>query len=538
MVDEKPTFDLDIFLKDSQDNLPSMDDLLEDTHPVHEGEITSGKILSYDKSEVMVDIGYKSEGIVSRHEFEGDDSLEIGRELEFLVESLEDSEGRVLLSKTRADKIKEWDAAVSRLEEGAVVEGRVVRKIKGGLIVDVGIDSFLPASQVDVRPVLSFDDLIGKTFSFKIVKINLKRKNIVVSRREILEEKRSKGREELLSKISIGDLRQGTVKNITDFGVFVDLGGLDGLLHITDMSWGRINHPSQVVAIGDSIEVMVLNIDKERARVSLGIKQKTENPWVNIAEKYPVNAKVSGKVVKLAHYGAFVELEEGVETLLHISEMSWTRRVSHPSEILKIDDEIEAVVLSVSEKDHKLSLGLKQTKQNPWDRIGEDFAVGMKVSGRVRNITDYGAFVEICEGIDGLVHVSDMSWTRRVNHPSEVLKKGDDVQAIVLSVDSENRKVALGIKQLIDDPWKTSIMEYTKGQQIEGQVVKITKFGIFVGFDDSLEGLIHSSQLESEGQKLEDLYKQGDDITAYISKVDTIQRKISLSMKPSLGNNA
>lgn len=532
MVAEEQKFDLGKFLENSNEELPSMDDLMGETPSASEGEIVRGKIISYDKSDVMVDIGYKSEGIVPRQEFRDESDLQIGREIDVLVESLEDSEGRVLLSKIKADKIRQWDETVRHLEEGSIVDGRVTRKIKGGLIVDVGIDAFLPASQVDVRPVSNFDEFVDRTYKFKIVKINLKRKNIVVSRRELLEEERSRSREELLSKITIGDISKGVVKNITDFGVFIDLGGLDGLLHITDMSWGRINHPSQMLSVGDNVDVMILDIDKDKGRVSLGLKQKTENPWSNIPEKYPVNSKVKGKVVNLTHYGAFIELEEGVEALLHISEMSWTRRVAHPSEVLKVGDEIEAVVLSVNTNDHKLSLGLKQTQENPWDRVEEDFAVGMKVKGRVRNLTDYGAFVEICEGIDGLVHVSDMSWTKRINHPSEVVKKGDEIEAIVLSVDSENKKIALGMKQLEDDPWKTSIMDYSKNQEVQGSIIKVTKFGLFVGFDDGLEGLVHSSQLETDGQRFEDNYKEGDSITAYIAKVDTEQRKISLSISP------
>ncbi len=537
MVAEEQEFDLEKFLENENEELPSMDDLMEEMQAVSEGEIVKGKIVNYDKSDVMVDIGYKSEGIILRKEFRGESALEIGKEIDVLIESLEDSEGRVLLSKIKADKIRQWDETVSCLEEGSIVNGRVVRKIKGGLIVDVGADAFLPASQVDVRPVSNFDDFVDKTFKFKIVKINLKRKNIVVSRRELLEEERSRSRDELLSNLNVGDIKKGVVKNITDFGVFIDLGGLDGLLHITDMSWGRINHPSQMVAVSDSIDVMILDIDKEKGRVSLGLKQKRDNPWSKIPEKYPVNSKVKGKVVNLMHYGAFIELEEGVEALLHISEMSWTRRIAHPSEVLKVGEEIEAVVLSVNTDDHKLSLGLKQTQENPWSRVEEEFAVGMKVEGRVRNLTDYGAFVEICEGIDGLIHVSDMSWTKRINHPSEVVKKRDEIEAIVLSVDSKNKKIALGMKQLEDDPWKTSIMEYTKDQEVQGSVIKVTKFGVFVGFDDGLEGLIHSSQLETDGQRLEDVYKKDDSITAYIVKVDTEQRKISLSVNTLAGSS-
>lgn len=535
MVTSNNEFDLEYFLSQSEEDLPSMEELMGETKNYAEGRIVSGIIVSIDKAEILVDIGYKSEGIVPKYEFKYDNNLTLGREINVLIESLEDSEGRIILSKIKADKVRQWDETVNSFEEGSIVSGRVSRKIKGGLIVDIGIDAFLPASQVDVRPVANFDDFVDKTYSFKIVKINAKRKNIVVSRREILEEERMRGREEILSKITVGDLRKGVVKNITDFGAFIDLGGLDGLLHITDMSWGRINHPSQMVTVCDTVEVMILDIDKEKGRVSLGLKQKTDNPWTKIPEKYPVGTRIKGKVVNLTHYGVFVEIEEGVEALLHISEMSWTRRVAHPSEILTVGDEIEAVVLSVNTIEHKLSLGLKQIQENPWDSVEEKFKEGMRLSGQVRNLTDYGAFVEIAEGIDGLIHVSDMSWAKRVNHPTEILKKGETIDAIVLSVDRDNKKIALGLKQLEEDPWETTVLNYKPNQEVQGKVVKLTKFGIFIVFDQGLEGLIHSSQLNIQGSKIEDVYKEGDDIRAYIGKVDLEQRKISLSTQSLAG---
>jgi small subunit ribosomal protein S1 len=535
MVTSNNEFDLEYFLSQSEEDLPSMEELMGETKNYAEGRIVSGIIVSIDKAEILVDIGYKSEGIVPKYEFKYDNNLTLGREINVLIESLEDSEGRIILSKIKADKVRQWDETVNSFEEGSIVSGRVSRKIKGGLIVDIGIDAFLPASQVDVRPVANFDDFVDKTYSFKIVKINAKRKNIVVSRREILEEERMRGREEILSKITVGDLRKGVVKNITDFGAFIDLGGLDGLLHITDMSWGRINHPSQMVTVCDTVEVMILDIDKEKGRVSLGLKQKTDNPWTKIPEKYPVGTRIKGKVVNLTHYGVFVEIEEGVEALLHISEMSWTRRVAHPSEILTVGDEIEAVVLSVNTSEHKLSLGLKQIQENPWDSVEEKFKEGMRLSGQVRNLTDYGAFVEIAEGIDGLIHVSDMSWAKRVNHPTEILKKGETIDAIVLSVDRDNKKIALGLKQLEEDPWETTVLNYKPNQEVQGKVVKLTKFGIFIVFDQGLEGLIHSSQLNIQGSKIEDVYKEGDDIRAYIGKVDLEQRKISLSTQSLAG---
>ena len=518
---------------DSQnENVESMEKLLADSlKEFKTGEIIEGAIIAISKSDVMIDIGYKSEGMINITEFNNPEELKVGQTIKVFLESIENQEGNVVLSKNKADKIISWDRTMSAFEEGSQVKGRIIRKVKGGLIVDIGLDAFLPASQVDIRPVQDIDSLMGKMHDFKIVKINHERKNVVVSRRELLEKDREAKRQQLVSKIKKGDVLKGHVKNITDFGAFIDLGGLDGLLHITDMSWGRISHPSEVVALGDEIEVVVLDFDEVKQRVSLGLKQKSSNPWVHAEEKYPISSRVKGRVVNITNYGVFVELEEGIEGLVHISEMSWTKRINHPSEILGIGDTVEIVVLNINVGEQKISLGIKQTEVNPWEKVQEKYPVGTKIEGRIKNITDYGAFVELEEGINGLIHSSDMSWTRKISHPTEVLKKGDDVTAVVLNVSPENKKISLGLKQLTDDPWLTSIPEkYREGDALTGKISKITGFGLFVLLDDEVEGLLHASELGlEEGKKPEDIYKAGDELKIIIAKVDSTEKKIALS---------
>ncbi len=522
-------------LEDDVNSIFSMEDAMNmaaDT--IKEGDIVTGTIMKINKNDVIVDIGYKSEGIILIHEFRYQEDLKIGKKIDVLIEELENKDGNVILSKVKADKIRNWTRALETYKEGDIVDGKIVRKVKGGLIVDIGMDAFLPASQIDIKPIGDIDAYLGKKFKFKVVKISLERKNVVVSRREFLEEQRATGRDKLLEEIQKGDIRNGIVKNITDFGAFVDLGGLDGLLHITDMSWGRINHPQDILKIGSHIEVMILDIDKSHNRVSLGIKQKTENPWIKILEKYPIDSKVRGKVVNLTNYGAFVELEEGIEGLVHISEMSWTKRINHPSEVVKLGDVGDVVILNINADDQKISLGLKQVAVNPWLLVEDKYKIGAKVKGALKNITDYGAFLELEEGIDGLIHISDMSWTKRINHPTELFQKGQIVNAVVLSVEPENKKISLGIKQLESDPWVKIKEQFSIGDEIKGSISKITKFGLFVLLDkNSVEGLIHYSQINiSPDEKLEDKFKEGEKISAYILKIDSEERKLGLTLDP------
>ncbi len=497
-----------------------------------EGEIIQGKIVSISKKEVMLDIGYKSEGILSKDEFDDLSILKIDEEISVFLEAKEDENGMVVVSKRKADRTLCWERIIKNFNEGDTIEGKVTRKVKGGLMVDIGLDAFLPASQVSLRGAQNIDQYLGKKYSFVVVKINIPRKNIVLSRRELLLKEREASRVALLKEIAKGQIRTGTVKNIADFGVFIDLGGMDGLLHITDMSWGRISHPSEVVAIGDKIDVKILNIDKENMRISLGLKQKTESPWKGIDEKYPIGFKIKGKVVNIVPYGAFIELEKGVEGLIHISEFSWTRRISHPSEMLAIGDIIEAVVLNLNVENQKIALGIKQTETDPWQGISSKYPSGTKVKGRVRNLTDYGAFVELEEGIDGLIHISDMSWTRKLNNPADFLKKGQKLEVVVLTVDEVNHKISLGLKQLDEDPWPEIAKRYPVETQIEGQITKITSFGVFVEIEKELEGLIHISELNLEQtMKVEDTFHIGDKVKAKVVKLDSEQRKIGLSMK-------
>jgi small subunit ribosomal protein S1 len=497
-----------------------------------EGEIIKGRIIAINKRDVVIDIGYKSEGLISLDEFQKEDDIKVGDEIDVLLESVEDENGMVVLSKNKAEKIAGWENIINNYNEGDVIKGRAVRKVKGGVMVDIGVEAFLPASQSTFKGPIELNGLLGKEVDYKIIKINKPRKNIVVSRKEVIAQEKAQQKTKVLEELEKGQLRKGTVKNITDFGAFINLGGIDGLLHITDMSWGRTSHPSEMLAVGDEIEVMVLDFDKVNLKVSLGLKQKTPNPWKEVEMKYPVGSNVKGKVVNLVAYGAFVELEKGIEGLIHISEISWTKRINHPSEVLAIGDTVEAVVLSEDIGNQKISLGLKQLEANPWIDAPVKYPENSVIKGKIKNLTDYGAFVELDENIDGLIHVSDISWTKKISHPSEVLKKGQKVEAIVLSVDQENMKISLGLKQLTEDPWPGYVEKYPVNTMIEGTITKLANFGIFVEFDKDLDGLIHLSELSEEpSPSLEEKYKIGDKIQAKIVKVDNETRKIGLSMK-------
>jgi small subunit ribosomal protein S1 len=504
-------------------------------------QIVEGKIIRIDEEFVLVDVGYKSEGMIPRNEWEPEDpdQPEIGQVIRVLVEDVEDSQGwlddrgMIVLSKRKAEKIEKWMKVMETVHEGDVVSGQVTRKIKGGLLVDIGVNVFLPASQVDIRRPHDIGEYIGKSIECMVLKIDEARRNIVVSRRSLIESQRAEKKADLLKKLEVGQDRKGVVKNIADFGAFVDLGGIDGLLHITDMSWGRINHPSEMVKIDDQIEVMVLHIDYEKEKIALGLKQKSASPWEHVPEKYPVGSTVKGTVVNVMSYGAFVKLEDGIEGLVHISEMSWTKRISHPSELVHIDQEVEVMVLDINKEKQEISLGMKQTQSNPWDKVADRYPPGAMVKGRVRNLTNYGAFIEIEEGIDGLLHVSDMSWTRKIGHPSEVVEKGQEVECKVVAVDQERRRIALGLKQMDDDPWATDIPNrYQPGQLVKGKVTKITNFGVFVGLEDGLEGLLHISELaDHKVENPEDVVKVGEEIEVKILRVDSDERKIGLSRK-------
>ena len=498
---------------------------------LREGSIVTGTIQEIRPQVVLVDIGYKSEGAISISEFE-DEEIEVGDQIEVLLERLENDEGIVVLSKEKAAHKQNWDKIVGVYRDGGLVKGKVKSVVKGGLMVNVGVEAFLPGSQVDIIPPRDLNEYVGKVYEFKIVKVNDDRKNIVLSRREVIEAERADQRQRFLETVKEGDKVEGIVKNITDFGAFVDLRGMDGLLHITDMSWGRVNHPSEMLHIGQSLEVVILEVDREKERVSLGLKQMTDNPWADIERKYPINSHVKGRVTKLLPYGAFVELEKGVEGLVHVSELSWVKRITRPSDVLKLDQEIEAVVLSISVKEQKISLGVRQLEDNPWADIESRFPIGTVIKGQVRNLTPYGAFVGLEEGIDGMIHVSDMSWTRKINHPSEVLKKGDEVEAIVLEIKKEDQRVSLGIKQLESDPWESINDRFKVGDMVTCEVALIASFGAFVNLDGDIDGLIHISQLsEDHVERVKDVIKVGDEITARVIKVDSIERRIGLSIK-------
>ncbi|MFN5561762.1 MAG: 30S ribosomal protein S1 [Opitutaceae bacterium] len=497
-----------------------------------EGAIIPGVITEIRQNDVIVDIGAKAEAVVPANEFVDLGELQIGSTIDVLLEKLEDKSGNPVVSFDKAEQKKNWDNILTRFPEGSVASGRVRAKVKGGLIVNIGVDSFLPASHIDIQPPKNLDQYVGQTYDFKVLKINLDRKNIVLSRRELIEEQRTSKRRNLLDSIQPGQIRKGVVKNITDFGAFIDLDGMDGLLHITDMSWGRIAHPSEMVKQGEEVQVMIIEVNREKERVSLGLKQTTKNPWDDIEHKYPVGAKVHGKVVNLVPYGAFIEIEPGVEGLVHITEMSWTKRITKPSELLKVGQELDAVVLGIQKDDQKISLGLRQLEPNPWDMVRHNYPIGARVRGKVRNMTTYGAFIELEEGIDGMVHVSDMSWTRKVNHPTEVLKKGDEVDAIVLDVDPSQQRISLGMKQLAVDPW-TDIDSFFKiGDVVQGKVTKITSFGAFVELKDNIDGLVHISQIsEDRIDKVKDVLKPDQAVTARVIKIDRDERRLGLSIK-------
>ncbi|MBT5985099.1 MAG: 30S ribosomal protein S1 [Nitrospina sp.] len=504
----------------------------ESLHQFKEGQVVKGTVIELAKGIATIDIGFKSEGNVHIHEFSNNgQDLSVGDEVEVFLERSEDNEGNVVLSKEKANKIKLWDELVTKYEAEEIIEGTITAKAKGGLTVDIGLKAFLPGSQIDLRPIRNLEKLIGEVFQMRIIKMNKKRGNIVLSRRAILEEKRMSSRAETLEQLEENSLISGVVKNITEYGIFVDLGGIDGLLHITDMSWGRVNHPSEMFSMGDKLEVMVLKFDKEKERVSLGLKQISPDPWVNVDKKYPVNQQIKGTIVSITDYGAFVELEKGIEGLVHISEMSWSRHIKHPSKIVSLRDEVDAVVLTLDKEKKRISLGMKQMGSNPWEEIEGKYPVGAEVTGTIRNLTDFGAFIELENGVDGLIHISDLSW-KKIKHPSEKLKKKDEVKAIVLNIDKANCRISLGVKQLQPDPWDDIAKSYSIGMDVEGTIIKITGFGAFAEFGDGLEGLIHITQLGSKSvSQPEKLVEVGQKIQAKIIKVDTSNKKIALSIK-------
>jgi small subunit ribosomal protein S1 len=522
--------------KKPSENMDDMMDMYEESfNRFAEGEVVTGRIISVDKDYVLVDIGYKSEGQIKIQEFQDEDGNLIANEgdlVDVMVEWWDDEEERVVLSKEKAAKVKVWEDIKNSYEEGKTVRGVIVNRVKGGFSVDIGVQAFLPGSQADLRPIRNLDEMVGKTFTFKILKYNRKRSNIVLSRRVILEEERDSKRTSTLDSIEEGKIVEGIVKNITEYGVFVDLGGVDGLLHITDISWGRVKHPSELFSIGDKITVKILSFDIERERVSLGMKQLTEDPWLAATEKYPIGSRVNGKVVSLTDYGSFVELEEGIEGLIHVSEMSWTRKIRHPSKVVSVGDVVDTIVLDIKPESRRISLGMKQVVPNPWDVISEKYPVGTTIEGKIKNITDFGLFIGIGEGIDGLVHISDISWIKRIKHPSELYKKGDVVQAIVLDIEKENERFSLGIKQLQEDPWKTVAERYEVGKEITGTVTNLTDFGVFVEIEEGIEGLVHVSEISKEKIKTPiGKFSIGDVITAKVMNINSQERRIGLSIK-------
>ncbi len=520
-------------IEESMENL--MDMYEESFKRFEEGEVVTGRIISVDKDHVLVDIGYKSEGQIRIHEFKDEKGVvnaEVGDKVEVMVEWWDDEEERVVLSKEKAKNVKVWEDIKKSYDEEGTIDGVITSRVKGGFSVDIGVQAFLPGSQADLRPIRNLDDLVGNAYKFKILKYNRKRSNIVLSRRVILEEERETLRTATLAVIEEGKILDGIVKNITEYGVFVDLGGVDGLLHITDISWGRVKHPSELFTIGDEIKVKVLNFDIAKERVSLGMKQLTPDPWTTAAEKYAVGSRVTGKVVSLTDYGAFVELEEGIEGLIHVSEMSWTRKIRHPSKVVSVSEMVEAIVLDIKPDNRRISLGMKQVVPNPWDVVSEKYPVGTTIEGKIKNITDFGLFIGIDEGIDGLVHISDISWTKRIKHPSEVYKKGDTVQAIVLDIDKENERFSLGVKQLQSDPWDTVAERYEVGKEITGTITNLTDFGIFVELEEGIEGLVHVSEISKEKIKTPvGKFEVGDLLTAKVMNINTNERRIGLSIK-------
>jgi small subunit ribosomal protein S1 len=517
----------------AEDGTNELDQFLGGGQSFEIGRIVSGKVVEVVGDQVVVDVGYKSEGLVPLGEWEDEPQPVTGDTVEVLLEGMEDETGEIVLSRKKAHRMRAWEMVISRYHEGDVVKGRVTRKIKGGLLVDIGVNVFLPASQVDIRRPSDIADYIDQEIECMILKIDESRRNIVVSRRKLIEITRETQKKQLLEEINVGQVRKGTVKNIADFGAFVDLGGIDGLLHITDMSWGRINHPGDMLKIDDQVEVMVLHVDKDREKIALGLKQKSASPWENVEKKYPVATRVTGEVVNVMSYGAFVKLEEGIEGLVHISEMSWTKRINHPSELVNIGDKIEVVVLGINRDKQEISLGMKQTQVNPWDQVAGKYPTGTMVDGTVRNLTNYGAFIEIEEGIDGLLHISDMSWTRKIGHPNEILEKGQKISCQVLNVDQDRKRIALGLKQLKDDPWETDIPgRYEPNDVVKGKVTKLTNFGVFVELEPGLEGLLHISELaDHKVDSPEEVVKVGDEIEVKILRVDRGERKIGLSRK-------
>jgi small subunit ribosomal protein S1 len=500
---------------------------------IEEGEVVRGRVVEVRDSEVLVDIGYKSEGTIAMEEFRHAGTLpKVGDEIEVYLESKEDSEGLIVLSKDKADKIKVWDAISKSHDSGTPVEGKVVEVVKGGLSVDVGVRAFLPGSQVDLRPVKNLASMLGQVIRAKVIKLNRRRGNVVLSRRAVLEEEREEKRKHTLSVLSEGMVLTGAVKNITDYGAFIDLGGIDGLLHVTDMSWGRVGHPSEIFQIGDQVEVVVLHFDRETGRVSLGYKQKSSDPWAVVDERYPVGAKAQGRVVSLTNYGAFVELEPGVEGLVHVSEMSWTRRVRHPSKLVNVGDMVDVMVLDVNKATKRISLGMKQVEADPWATIDERYKPGERVEGKVRNLTDFGAFVELEPGVDGLLHISDMSWTRNIGHPSEILKKGQSIETQILNVDRDSKRISLGLKQIQPDPWESVTQRYPMGSRVTGKIVRLTDFGAFVELEPGVDGLLHVSQMSTRPiASPSDLVNVGDELTLMVIRVDPNERRIGLSLK-------
>src|SRR5580765_2399462 len=519
------------------DNAPeeSMEDWfsLEGSGDIQEGEVVRGRVVELRDSEILVDIGYKSEGTIPIEEFRHAGSLpKVGDEIEVYLESKEDNEGLIVLSKDKADKIKVWDQISGAHDSGTPVEGRVAEVVKGGLAVDVGVRAFLPGSQVDLRPVKNLGAMVGQTIRAKVIKLNRRRGNVVLSRRAMLEEEREEKKKHTLSVLSEGMVLTGTVKNLTDYGAFIDLGGIDGLLHVTDMSWGRVGHPSEIFQIGDQVEVVVLHFDRETGRVSLGYKQKSSDPWADVDQRYPVGSKVSGRIVSLTNYGAFVELEPGVEGLVHVSEMSWTRRARHPSKLVNVGDMVDVMVLDVNKATKRISLGMKQVEADPWATIDERYKPGERIEGKVRNLTDFGAFVELEPGVDGLLHISDMSWTRNIGHPSELLKKGQPIDTQILNVDRDNKRISLGLKQIQPDPWDSVASRYPMGSRVTGKVVRLTDFGAFVELEPGVDGLLHISQMSNRPIATPaDILNVGDELTLMVIRVDPNERRIGLSLK-------
>lgn len=507
----------------------------QDSAKMSPGLVLKGRIVGLTKDHVVIDVGLKSEGLVPIQEFTDLSLILVGNETEVLLDQAEDDNGQIVLSREKAEKLRQWEFILEHCEEGSIVKGRVMRKVKGGLMVDIGMEAFLPGSQIDNKRIKNLDEYLGKTYDFKILKINIDRKNVVISRRELLEAERISKKTELLENIKVGDLREGIVKNITDFGVFLDLDGIDGLLHITDMTWKRIKHPSEMVQLGQKLHVLILSVDKDKGRVALGLKQKESNPWDQIEQKYPPGTRVRGKIVNLLPYGAFIEIEPGIEGLIHVSEMSWVKNVNDPSEVVKKGEEVEAVVLSVQKEEGKISLGIKQIEHNPWDDVQKKYPLNKILKVEIKNLTNYGAFVELEPGVEGLIHISDLSWIKKVSHPSEILRKGDVVEASVLSVDKENKKITLGIKQLSNNPWESIEKTMPIGALVKGKVTKITAFGAFVELENGIEGLIHVTELSDQAfGKVEDVVAKGDDVTAKIIKVDPEHKKIALSIKDYL----